>query len=267
MQTLGDIRSILAERGLHPKKALGQNFLHDQNQLRRLIDAAAVGPGDLVLEVGPGTGTLTETLVERGCEVVACELDRDMAAILEDRLGDRITLLREDCLGDQRTLSAGVDDALAGRPFSLVANLPYGAASPLMSLLAARRDCLGQWVTIQREVADRLTAGPGSRIYGSLSLFVGALAVARRIAVLPPGCFWPPPKVDSAIVSILPRPEPLVDDPERFGDFLHRLFSRRRKQIGTTLGRDADFPEGVEPTMRPEQLPIEAMVALFNANR
>ena len=124
MQTLGDIRSILAERGLHPKKALGQNFLHDQNQLRRLIDAAAVGPGDLVLEVGPGTGTLTETLVERGCEVVACELDRDMAAILEDRLGDRITLLREDCLGDQRTLSTGVDNALAGRPFSLVANLP-----------------------------------------------------------------------------------------------------------------------------------------------
>ena len=167
MQTLSEIRTILAERGLHPKKALGQNFLHDQNQLRRLLEAAEVGAGDLVLEVGPGTGTLTESLLERGCEVIACELDRDLAGILEDRLGDRITLIRDDCLADQRTLASAVEDALSGRRFSLVSNLPYGAASPLMSLLAARRDCLGQWVTIQREVADRLVAGPGSKAYGA----------------------------------------------------------------------------------------------------
>ena len=124
MQTLGEIRDILAEHGLHPKKALGQNFLHDQNQLRRLLVAAEVGEGDLVLEVGPGTGTLTESLLEAGCEVVACELDRDLAGVLHQRLGERITLVRADCLEDQRTLSGELDAALDGSP-SLVANL-YG---------------------------------------------------------------------------------------------------------------------------------------------
>ena len=267
MQTLSEIRTILAERGLRPKKSLGQNFLHDQNQLRRLLEAAGVGPGDLVLEVGPGTGTLTEALLERGCEVIACELDRDLAGILENRLGDRITLIRDDCLADQRTLATAVEEALSGRGFKLVSNLPYGAASPLMSLLAARRDCLGQWVTIQREVADRLVAQPGSKAYGSLSLFIGAVATVKRIAILPPSCFWPAPKVDSAIVSILPLEQPLVEDPEAFGTFLHGLFSRRRKQLGTILGRDANFPAGVEPTMRPEELPVSEMVELHRLNR
>ena len=267
MQTLGEIRDILAEHGLHPKKALGQNFLHDQNQLRRLLVAAEVGEGDLVLEVGPGTGTLTESLLEAGCEVVACELDRDLAGVLHQRLGERITLVRADCLEDQRTLSGELDAALDGRPFKLVANLPYGAASPLMSLLATRRDCRGQHVTIQREVADRLLAGPGSKAYGSLSIFVGAMATVKRVAVLPPGCFWPPPKVESAIISITPREEPLTEDPESFGRFLHSLFSRRRKQLGTIIGRDATFPEGVAATMRPEQLSVESLVALHRSNR
>ena len=266
MQTLGEIRSILAERGLHPKKALGQNFLHDQNQLRRLLEASAVGDSDLVLEVGPGTGTLTEALLDRGCSVVACELDRDLAAILEERLGDRITLVRTDCLEDQRTLSVELEEALSGRTFTLVSNLPYGAASPLMSLLASRKDCTAQHVTIQREVADRLLAVPGTKAYGSLTIFIGALASVRRIGILPPGCFWPPPKVDSAMVSIIPHQRPMVEDAADFGAFLHRLFSRCRKQLGTIIGRDAGFPKGIEPTMRPEELSIEAMVELYELN-
>ena len=267
MQTLSEIRAILAEHGLHPRKALGQNFLHDQNQLRRLLEAAGVGSGDLVLEIGPGTGTLTESLVDAGCEVIACELDKDLAGILQARLGERITLVNADCLEDQRTLSRELEDVLGGRRFTLVANLPYGAASPVMSLLAARADCLGQHVTIQKEVADRLLAGPGSRAYGSLTIFVGAQATVKRVAVLPPGCFWPPPKVESAIISIMPRERPLTEDAEAFGGFLHRLFSRRRKQLGTIIGRDADFPEGVLPTMRPEELSVESLVTLHRLNR
>jgi 16S rRNA (adenine1518-N6/adenine1519-N6)-dimethyltransferase len=266
MQTLSEIRTILADRGLHPKKALGQNFLHDQNQLRRLLEASGVGEGDLVLEVGPGTGTLTESLLDRGCEVVACELDRDLAAILEERLGDRITLVRTDCLDDHRTLAGTLEDALSGRPFTLVSNLPYGAASPLMCLLAAREECQGQHVTIQREVADRLLAGPGTKAYGSLSIFVAALASVRKVGILPPGCFWPPPKVDSAIVSIMPHEKPMVDDPEAFGRFLQGIFSRRRKQLGTIIGRDAPLPDGVSGTMRPEELSVESFVALHALN-
>ena len=266
MQTLGEIRSILAEHGLHPKKALGQNFLHDQNQLRRLLEASEVGPGDVVLEVGPGTGTLTEALLDRGCIVVACELDRDLAAILENRIGDRITLVRDDCLEDQRTLSGAILDALSGRTFSLVSNLPYGAATPLMSLLSSRSDCRSQHVTIQREVADRLLARPGGKSFGSLTAFVGALASVRRIGTLPPGCFWPPPKVESAMISIVPHEKPLIDDPEAFGDFLHRLFSRRRKQLGTIMGREALLPSGVVRTVRPEQLSVAELVEIHRLN-
>ena len=102
MQTISEIREILNERGLHPKHRMGQNFLHDQNQLRRLLDASKVGPGDLVLEVGPGTGTLTEALLEKECEVIASELDKDMGDIIESRLGLRLTLVRGDCLDGHR---------------------------------------------------------------------------------------------------------------------------------------------------------------------
>ncbi len=157
-------------------------------------------------------------------------------------------------------------DALQNRPFTLVANLPYGVASPLIGVLATHPGCRSQHVTIQREVAQRLLAKPGTRTYGPLTIFVGAVAEVKQVGVLPPTCFWPQPKVESAIVSIRPRPEWLTDNPEQFGQFLHRLFSNRRKQLGTILGRDAKFPEGASAQMRPEQLEIEGLVALHQLN-
>ena len=200
-QTLSEIRAELEARGIRPKHRFGQNFLHDQNQLRRLVAASGVTAGDLVLEVGPGTGTLTETMLDAGCEVVACEIDRDMAAIVRARNAHRmgrapgmLTVVEADCLDGKHAVGREVLRALDGRTFTLVANLPYQAATPLMATLLERHpECRGQFVTIQREVADRLMAGAGSDAYGPISVSMALLAHVEPVAVLGPGCFWPAP--------------------------------------------------------------------------
>jgi 16S rRNA (adenine1518-N6/adenine1519-N6)-dimethyltransferase len=267
MQTLTEIRALLAQRGLSPKHRLGQNFLHDQNQLRKLLAAAEVAGGDLVLEVGPGTGTLTEALVEAGAEVVASELDPDMADIVESRLGERIRLVRGDCLERGSRLNAELVSALGGRAFKLVANLPYQIASPLMAILAGDSSCRGQFVTIQKEVADRLLAQPGGKEYGALGILLQAMCDVRLIGTVPAGCFWPAPQVTSAMVAITPRARPLVRDAESFSTFLSQLFTKRRKQLGSILGRERSWPAGVEERMRPEALSVEQLVALAQEER
>ena len=267
MQTLTEIRQLLDARGVRPKHRLGQNFLHDHNQLRRIVAAAGVEEGDLVLEVGPGTGTLTETLVDAGCRVICAELDEDMAAIVESRLGDRITLVRGDCLDRRRHLAPELLDVLGGRPFRLVANLPYQAATPLMmDLLLRRPTCRGQVALIQKEVADRLAASPGGREYGPISILTATLGDIERVGTVPPGCFWPAPKVVSAVVSITPRPDHGVEHPERFADFVGELFRTRRKQIGATLNRmKIAVPVGLDAARRPESMSPEELLELHRA--
>lgn len=277
MQTLAQIRELLASRGLSPRKALGQNFLIDHNLIRKLCDAAAITPGDLILEVGPGTGALTEELLARGGNVVAAELDRGLAELLRDRLADpqaalgappqaRFTLVEGDCLASKRHLAPALREALAGRPFKLVANLPYGAATPLMlALLTEHPECSAMYVTIQREVADRLLARPSTPEYGTLGVVAQAVAHVERLATLPPECFWPRPEVTSAMVSVVRRPDPLTRDPAHLADFCQRAFSKRRKQLGSVLGRGFPFPDGVEPENRIEQLPPALVVALAAA--
>ncbi len=272
MQTLAQIRQLLDDRGLAPKRSLGQNFLIDHNLIRKLVDASGVGGGALVLEVGPGTGTLTEELLSRGCEVVACELDTGLAALNRERLGGhpeyglRFTLIEGDCLENKRELSAPAVAALRGRPFTLVANLPYGAATPLMlTLLIDHPQCAGLFVTIQREVADRLLAGPGSKEYGQIGVIAQALAQVRNIATLPRECFWPRPDVTSAMIGVTRRPDPLTTDGAGLAAFTQRIFSQRRKQLGGILGRDIPWPGGIEPTHRAEQLSVAQIVALFEA--
>jgi 16S rRNA (adenine1518-N6/adenine1519-N6)-dimethyltransferase len=263
VQTLSEIRDLLAERGLRPKRHLGQHFLHDHNQLKRLVEAAAVVPGEVVLEIGPGTGTLTETLVEAGADVVASEIDAALADIVRQRLGDRITLVEGDCLGRGRELSGPLIEALGGGPFVLVANLPYQVASPLILTLLLRHPmCRGLFVTIQREVADRLAAEPGGREYGALTIIVRALADVAVIANLPPACFWPPPKVDSSMFAVTPRPGHGLADPAAFARFVTTTFTKRRKQLGTIFGRDTPWPDGVTPKQRPETLAVEQFIAL-----
>ncbi|MCC6908907.1 MAG: ribosomal RNA small subunit methyltransferase A [Phycisphaerales bacterium] len=277
MQTLSQIRELLAQRDLRPKHRFGQNFLHDQNQLRKLIAAADVRPGELILEVGPGTGTLTEALLEAGAEVVACEIDADMAGIVAEhvtpRFPDRLTLIETDCLSTKHEIAPEVTAHLR-RPFKLVANLPYQIASPLLSTLlidwvdpAPATPCTGMFITVQREAAERIVSGPRTKQYGVLSVLCQALAEVEMIARLGPQCFWPAPKVDSAMIAIRPRPEPAVHDRRGFAAFLQRLFSSRRKQLGGILGRDCRWPEGIDPSQRPEELSVSQIAALLEAVR
>lgn len=267
MQTLTRIKELLASHGLAPRKSLGQNFLIDQNLVRKLVDASGVGAGSLVLEVGPGTGTLTEELLERGCELVACELDAGLGALLRESIGsqhpERFTLIEGDCLASKRDLSPVVAEALGGRGFQLVSNLPYGAATPLMlALLTRHPECRSLHVTVQREVADRLLAGPGSKDYGTLGIVTAAVGKAERLATLPPECFWPRPDVTSAMVAVVRREEPLTDDPVGLAEFCQRIFAGRRKQLGSILGRDGPWPPGVRPEDRAETLSVEALIEL-----
>ncbi len=279
-QTLSEIKAILEARGIHPRHRFGQNFLIDANKLRVIVDAAALQPGDIVLEVGPGTGVLTEELLAAGARVVAVEIDRDMTEILRQRLGEdseRFILINDDVMAGKHALNPAIaaaferlsasQSAIGNRqsaiPFKLIANLPYNIASPLLAVLAA--DWPGMTaavVMVQREVADRMTAPPGGKDYGPLTVILQALCELKIIAKLSPGCFWPPPDIDSAVVKLTRRATPLTRDPHKLSALLHTLFSKRRKQIGTTLGRATPLPPGIDATLRPEQLTVEQLVEL-----
>lgn len=269
-QTLTEIKAMLGAHGLHPKKRLGQNFLHDHNQMRRIVAAAGVGPGDAVLEVGPGTGALTEWLLEAGCEVVLAEADGDFEPILRERLlqwTGRWDLVIGDVLAGKHELSPAVVAALRARfgdrPYVMVANLPYQVASPLLiDLVLDEPGMRGAVVMVQKEVADRITAAPGSRDYGPLSVLVQAACVAERVGVLGPGCFWPAPTVDSAVVKLTRRAEPVTPDLRRLAAVTQQLFQRRRKQLGTIVGRGRALPEGIDAAQRPETLTVAQLAAL-----
>ncbi|MEQ9617319.1 MAG: 16S rRNA (adenine(1518)-N(6)/adenine(1519)-N(6))-dimethyltransferase RsmA [Phycisphaerales bacterium] len=264
MQTLTDIKALLDAHGLSPKKSLGQNFLCDHNHIRKLVDDAGVTTGDLVLEVGPGTGALTDELVERGASVIACEMDDGLARLIRERFGDRVALIHGDCLASKREVNPEIVSAIDGRPFKLVANLPYNAATPLMLTLAIDHpNCLGMWVTIQKEVAERLRATHGNKTYGEVSVIAQALFEVQRVAKLPPGCFWPQPKVTSEMVALTRRAAPLTDDPRALADGAHALFAERRKQIGRLLVANAVLPDGIGGNMRAEQLSVEQVVLLI----
>lgn len=281
MQTLSTIRRLLAERGLRPRHRFGQNFLHDPNKLRTILQAVAIREGDLVLEVGAGTGVLTEPMLEAGARVVAVEIDHDLADILRERVGrdcDRFILVHDDALASKHQLNPKITDALhrlasvqpeqppAPPPaFQLVANLPYNIASPLLIVLAMDHPAMQRaTVMIQREVADRILASPGGKDYGTLGIILQALFEVKRVTTLSPQCFWPPPQVASAVVQLTRRREPLTDDPQRLADLLHRLFSKRRKQIAAILGRDTPLPPGIAPHARPEQLSVQQLIELAN---
>ena len=272
-QTLTQIKALLDAAGLRPKKRYGQNFLHDANQMDRIVAAARLEPGQVVLEVGPGTGALSERLLEAGVRLIAVEVDRGFEPILRkrlvDRFGNNVRLLFTDVLADKHRVAPRVIETVRGfdaERFSLVANLPYNIASPLLVNLAVehREMALGV-VMLQRDVADRLTAEPGGAEYGPLGIMVGAMFAVRRIGTVAPSCFWPRPKVQSAVLRLERRSRPLTDDADALRRLVHRLFTQRRKQLGTIIGRDQPLPRGIGPQMRPQQLSIRQLVSLAKA--
>lgn len=267
-QTLREIRAILTQAGLTPQHRFGQNFLIDLNLMRKAVEVAAVGPGDWVLEVGPGTGSLTEMLLDTGAHVTAVEIDRGFQELLASRLGERanFTLIRGDVLAGKHALNPQLCDALAASrpPRKLVANLPYQVATPLLLNLLLQPHRFERFVvTIQLEVGQRLAAAASTDAYGPISVIAQSLSTIRTLARLGPGAFWPPPKVDSIMLEIVPL-EPAqveIENVPLFVDRVQHAFQRRRKVLRQML---ADLPidlvrrvfedSGVNWNSRPESL-------------
>jgi len=290
-QTLSFLTRRFREAGIRLHPQLGQNFLVDLNLVRLLVRAAQIESRDVVLEVGTGTGSLTGLMAAEGASVVSVELDRQFHQLASEELAGLpgVTLLQADALAGKHRVNPEVLaavyarlDAAQDRRFKLVANLPYQIATPLMSnLLALDRPPQSMTVTIQKEVADRLAATPGSKDFGALSLWVQSQWRVELVRVLAPTGFWPRPKVTSAIVQIEldPQRRQQVGDLAFFHTFVRSMFLHRRKLLRSELAAGwkdrLDKPGidrlmarlGLEPSARAEELDVPAMIALAEAVR
>lgn len=288
-QTQTYLRELFAKRGLSPRHRLGQNFLIDLNLHEVIAETAAVGPGDLVLEVGTGAGALTSLMAARGAEVLAVELDEGMFQLArEATAGANVRILNVDALAGKHAIEPKVLDALreargpsGDRPFKLVANLPYNIATPLiMNLLvddAIRPELLV--VTIQKELAERMTAAAATSDHGALSVLIQALADVEIARILPPSVFWPRPKVESAVVAIRPVAErrAAIGDLAWFHRIVREVFLYRRKNLRHVLSgveRDrwtkADVDAllaslGLDGRLRAEALQVDEWITLTKA--
>lgn len=255
-------------------KRLGQHFLADQDVLEAIADAVAPEPGDVVIEIGPGRGALTDILAARKNAVVAVEIDRALAGNLVDRYASnpRVTIIERDVLD--------VDLAgAAGGPFVVAGNVPYYITTPILFHVLRPPYPRHAVFLVQREVAERMVSPAGSKAYGALSANVQAVATVELIRTVPPGAFRPPPKVDSAVVRVTPRAEPIVavNEVEQFRIFVQALFGMRRKQIGNSLRSAAGLsPQaaasvlaslGFDPKTRAESLSPRELAELMRAGR
>lgn len=254
---------------MRPKKRLGQHFLRDARILARIADALEAGAGDTVVEIGPGPGGLTAELAGRAGRVVAIEKDRDLARALVGRFPN-VEVVEGDALAlDWR--------ALAGGPFLAAGNIPYNITSPLIDKALVPPRPARVVFLVQREVADRLAGVPGSADYGALTVGVQAVAQVERLFRVPAGAFFPPPRVDSAVVRFTPLARPLVGDAQvpAFRRTVVGLFGFRRKQLVRAVreltGWDAAragralAAAAVDPVLRPEALAPAEFVALHQA--
>jgi 16S rRNA (adenine1518-N6/adenine1519-N6)-dimethyltransferase len=262
-----DVRRLAAELGVRPTKKWGQNFVVDANTVRRIVRTAALDPDDVVLEVGPGLGSLTLGLLAAAARVVAVEVDpvlaarlpRTVASYAPPDVAERLDVVAADAL---------TVDVLPGPPpTALVANLPYNVAVPVLLRALERWPSLRHGlVMVQAEVADRIVAPPGSRTYGIPSVKVAWWAEARRAGAVPRGVFWPVPNVDSALVAVRRREPPVADaSRERVFAVVDAAFAQRRKSLRAALAGIAGSPveaermlraAGVDPLARGESLSV-----------
>jgi 16S rRNA (adenine1518-N6/adenine1519-N6)-dimethyltransferase len=282
---LSEMRELLAREDIQLTKSLGQNFLHDGNQLRRIIESAELSPADKVLEIGPGLGPLTERLLKNAGEVLAIEKDGRLVEVLQARFAGGVPQEKMET-GGTPVLRLVHDDALEflkrerrdWRDWKLVANLPYSVASPILVELAqGERSPRRMVATLQLEVARRLMAQAGDDDYGLLTLLVQLDFEPRSSFKIPAGCFFPQPDVDSACVILERRAQPFLPEDLRadFQAIVKRAFSQRRKMMFKLL--KADWPEtkltqafveaGLSPQIRAETVSVEQFVALTSLLR
>ena len=281
--------SLFQHQGIHPRTDLGQNFLIDINLIDYVVDQAEVGPNDVVLEIGTGTGGLTTFLAQTAGDVVSVEVDHRVHALAKEATAaySNATLLLTDALKSKNTfaplvLETVVDrlNRVPGRTLKLVANLPYCIATPVISnLVASDLPWSLMVVTIQWELAERMKALPGTSEYGALSVWLQSQCDLKILKKLGPTVFWPRPAVDSAIVRLAPAPErrATLGDRAFFHDFVRRLFTQRRKSLRSVLvgmyRKQLEKPEVdaiLEPLQIPEgaraeQLEIPVLVRLASA--
>ena len=287
MQTKQQIQNLLASAGTTPNHRRGQNFLIDLNLLRLLIDSADIHTNDIVLEVGCGTGSLTEQLTELAGKVIAVELDDVLTKITAKQLEEKhnLEIITSDILESKNTIDSSVIEAVtaarneySGR-LMLVANLPYSVASPVMLNLitgSVTADCM--YVTVQKEVADRMTAEPGSAHYGTLSIFLAATGDVKILRTLKPTVFWPKPQVDSTMISFIRSRKKTgrINNMQIFRQVVNLFMQHRRKMLKACTRFAADDLENIhnwdsiftdcaiDSRNRPEQLSADEFLSIAN---
>ena len=269
---------VLQKHKFNIQKKFGQNFLVDTNVLVKIVEAADLTKEDCVLEIGPGLGTMTQYLAERAGEVVAVEIDKNLIPILEETLADypNVTLINADILKlDIRRLA---EEKNGGRPLKVVANLPYYITTPIiMGLLESGVPLKSIVVMVQKEVADRMQAGPGTKDYGALSLAVQYYANPQIVANVPPNCFIPRPNVGSAVIRLTRYEEPPIQaNEQRMFAMIRAAFNQRRKTLANAVSNAAGLgltreqvvqalqKMGLSPTIRGEALTLEQFATLSN---
>lgn len=280
MPTLGNpigTIEILKKYNFNFQKRFGQNFLIDSHILEKIVESAEITKEDCVLEIGPGIGTMTQYLAESAGQVIAVEIDKSLIPILEDTLSpyDNVSVINEDILKvDIRKL---VEERNAGKPIKVVANLPYYITTPIiMGLFESHVPLDSITIMVQKEVADRMQVGPGTKDYGALSLAVQYYAKPEIVANVPPNCFIPRPNVGSAVIRLTRYEEPpvKVKDEKKMFSLIRASFNQRRKTLVNGLG-NAGLPGitkesasaaleqmGLSPTVRGEALTLEQFAQL-----
>jgi 16S rRNA (adenine1518-N6/adenine1519-N6)-dimethyltransferase len=258
------------------KKQLGQHFLHDAGIIENIVRAVNPQPGERLVEIGPGQGAITLPLLRRHGALTVIEFDRDLIAPLSEaaRGVGELTILHRDVLDvdfGKLAIDEHADDVRKSRKLRLVGNLPYNISSPILFHALAFADVIADMhFMLQKEVVDRMAAAPGSKVYGRLSVMLQAYCAVTPLFTVPPGAFRPPPKVESAVVRLLPKPatEIGIVDATAFADVVRDAFGQRRKTLRNALSKLCEAEDfvatDVRPDARAEQLAVEKFIALGN---